>query len=192
MPVEEGIMVTWLRRLFKNERGQALAEYQVLYPGSILMVLAVFVLIAEPVKGMYCDAVNVFSNGICASSPSGDIEEPTPEPTEEAQEEECVVLQEYEGCSQCDAHENCMCLPGVNAGTHNSLGIEALVIKAGRDYHVYSSSTTDDGCYEVTFNPDDPDPEVENVSVSWERVGNGSGCKDISHLQSWRSVLCVD
>jgi Flp pilus assembly pilin Flp len=187
MPVEEGIMVTWLRRLFKNERGQALAEYQVLYPGSILMVLAVFVLIAEPVKGMYCDAVNVFSNGICASSPSGDIEEPTPEPTEEVQE--CVELIQAEGCSQCDQYPyGCTCLPGVNEGEYHSQGIESLVIKAGQDYHVYSTSTTPDGCYHVTFFPDDP--EMENEVVTWERLEDGKDCKDISHLESWYSLVC--
>ena len=45
-------MARWLRRLLKNERGQALAEYHVLIPGSILMVLATFMLIVDPLKGM--------------------------------------------------------------------------------------------------------------------------------------------
>ena len=139
-------MRAWLRRLFKNERGQALAEYQVLYPGSILMILAVFSLIAQPVKGMYCEAVGLFSNGICESSVSGgggEIEEPTPEPEEEEQEI-CVVLLGEEGCSQCD-QDNCTCLPGLNEGDYYTEGIESLVIKAGTEYHVFSTSTTPDG-----------------------------------------------
>jgi hypothetical protein len=178
--LEEGIMAEWLRKFFKSERGQALAEYQVLFPGSILMILATFMLIAKPVKGMYCDAVGLFSNGICADVQSGEeIEEPTPEPSEEA--ELCVILLEEEGCSQCE-QSNCTCLPGVNSGFYPaSHTIGSLVIKAGKEYHVYQSGLTEDGCYEVY---------IEDNMATWSKVGDASDCKDVSHLESWYTPIC--
>lgn len=167
----------------KKERGQALAEYHVLIPGSILMVLAAFVLIAQPVKGMYCEAVGVFQNGICETSEvagggGGEEGEETPEPTPT---EVCVILQQEEGCSQCDQGD-CTCLPGLNQGTYTGSGpIGSLVIKAGQEYHVYHTTTTEDGCYHVT---------LAGEMVSWERVDNGPNCKDISHLESWYTPIC--
>ena len=174
-------MTRWLRRLLKNERGQALAEYHVLIPGSILMVLATFMLVVDPLKSMYCDAVGLFQNGVCATSEAqvGDDEgeeTPTPEPTEY-----CVILQEEEGCSQCDQGD-CTCLPGVNVGEYTgSNDIGSLVIKAGREYHVFHSTTTDDGCYYVY---------IDGNFASWERTGGGRDCKDISHLESWYTPIC--
>jgi Flp pilus assembly pilin Flp len=184
--VEEGIMVKWLRKLFKNERGQALAEYQVLFPGSILMILATFSLVAKPVAGMYCEAVSMFSNGVCedylgeGAGETEDLEETeTPEPTPT---EICVILTEEEGCSQCDQGD-CACLPGVNEGSFTgSNPIGSLVIKAGREYHVYWSGLTEDGCYDVS---------ISGNQASWTKVGNGSGCKDVSHLESWYTPICV-
>jgi hypothetical protein len=173
-------MAKWLRRLMKSERGQAFAEYHVLFPGSILMVLAVFVLIAQPAKRMYCDAVGLFSSGVCEGSEApaggGGEDTPTPEPTEE-----CIVLQQSEGCSQCDEYDNCTCLPGVNEGTYDSPGIQSLVIKAGKEYHVFQSGWTDDGCYYV---------ELNDEFAWWQKHAGGSDCKDVSHLQSWYTPIC--
>ena len=61
-------MLKVLRKFKNEEKGQAFAEYFVLIPGSILMVLAGYSLIAGTVKGAYCDVVNVFSSGICQSA----------------------------------------------------------------------------------------------------------------------------
>jgi Flp pilus assembly pilin Flp len=176
-------MKRWLRRLLKNERGQALAEYHVLIPGSILMVLATFSLIADPVKRMYCDTVEVFQNGICKVSEVADVggggegdETPSPEPTEY-----CVVLTQAEGCSQCDQGD-CTCLPGTNTGFYTGrTDIGSLVIKAGVEYHIYYSGVTDDGCYDVA---------IDGNMATWSKVGNGSHCKDVSHLESWYTPVC--
>lgn len=176
-------MTRWIRRLLKNERGQALAEYHVLIPGSILMVLATFSLIVDPLKGMYCDAVGVFQNGVCKTSEvagaggEGDGEEaPNPEPTEY-----CVPLMQEEGCSQCDQGD-CTCLPGVNSGVYNGKSdIGSLIIKAGVEYHIYYSGVTDDGCYDVS---------IDGNMASWSKVGDGRDCQDISHLESWYTPVC--
>jgi Flp pilus assembly pilin Flp len=176
-------MTKWLRRLLKNQRGQAMAEYHVLIPGSILMVLAAFVLVADPVKRMYCDAVGLFQSGVCRESEvaslgggGADEETPTPEPTEY-----CVILTQDEGCSQCDQGD-CTCLPGTNSGMYTGSGdIGSLVIKAGVEYHIYYSGVTEDGCYDVS---------IDGNMASWTKVGNGSYCKDVSHLESWYTPVC--
>ena len=179
-------MLKVLRKFKNNEKGQAFAEYFVLIPGSILMVLAGFSLVSDGIKGAYCDVVDVFSSGLCQSAEVTEEdqgqEEPelevTPTPTIEA----CVVLQEEEGCSQCEQSGSCTCLPGMNAGTYMGADdIDSLVIKAGQEYHVYQTGYTDDGCYHVTIDGD---------MATWEKVGGGNTCKDVSHLQSWYTPLC--
>jgi Flp pilus assembly pilin Flp len=179
-------MLKVLKKLQKDEKGQAFAEYFVLFPGSILMVLAGFSLLGGAVKDAYCDVVDVFSSGVCQSAKieedGQDQGEPeldvTPTPTIEA----CIVLQEEQGCSQCEQSSSCTCLPGVNSGFYNGAeDIDSLVIKAGQEYHVYQTGYTDDGCYHVTIDDD---------WAAWERVGHGSTCKDVSHLQSWYTPIC--
>jgi len=181
-------MLKGLRKVLKNERGQAFAEYFVLFPGSILMVLAGFSLVGRGVKEAYCEIVDVFSSGICQTLDiyQGDLEEgdplveelSTPIPTEEI----CVVLQTLDGCSQCDQSQDCTCLPGVNAGTYYAPAeVESFVIKAGQEYHVYYTGYTDDGCYYVT---------IEGNMDAWEKVGEGNTCNDVSHLESWYTPLC--
>jgi len=181
-------MLKVLKKVLKNERGQAFVEYFVLFPGSILMLLAGFSLMGGAVKDAYCDVVDVFSSGICQSVEviqgeldEGDPEiEETPEPT--PTEEMCVVLQEEEGCSQCDQAQDCICLPGVNAGTYAAAeDVDSFVIKAGQEYHIYSTGYTDDGCYHVT---------IDGNMAAWEKVGGGKYCKDVSHLQTWYTPLC--
>ena len=179
-------MLKVLKKVLKDESGQALAEYFVLIPGSILMALAGFSLVGSSVKNAYCDVVDMFSSGICQSvdeaqgePEQGDpIIEETPTPTEEF----CVMLQEEDGCSQCDQAQDCTCLPGVNAGTYTAAeDVDSFVIKAGQEYHVYHTGYTDDGCYHVT---------IEENMAAWEKVGGGKSCKDVSHLQSWYTPLC--
>jgi hypothetical protein len=177
-------MWKWLMKRGGNESGQAMAEYHVLIPGSILMVLAAYVLLGGSLHDKYCSIVGMFRPSVCAveaAQASGDsTPEPeiTPEPTEDA----CVVLQGSEGCSQCDQSADCTCLPGVNSGSYSpSRPIESLVIKAGREYHVYYTGDTDDHCYHVI---------IEGSYASWTRIGSGSTCKDISHLESWYQKIC--
>jgi Flp pilus assembly pilin Flp len=179
-------MLKALRKLFKQENGQAFAEYFVLIPGSILMVLAGYSLVSNSIKRAYCDVVGVFNSSICETvdieEGDEDQEEPEIEVTLTPTPEICVVLQESEGCSQCDQSASCTCLPGTNAGTYNGMDqIDSFVIKAGKEYHVYHTGYTDDGCYHVTIDGD---------MASWEKVGGGNTCQDVSHLQTWYTPLC--
>jgi hypothetical protein len=69
----------------------------------------------------------------------------------------------------------------VNEGTYESPGIQSLVIKAGKEYHVFQSGWTDDGCYYV---------ELTEEYAWWQKHASGSDCKDVSHLESWYTPIC--
>ena len=170
-----------IRRFLRNsERGQALTEYTVLFPPVLLISMMILIPVTERANYIFCRMVNALDPAVCEAW----LEEPAEE--EEAapgpQEEPCVTLQEEQGGSQCDQHADCTKLPGLNNGSFEASDfIDAFVIKAGKEYHIYATTTTDDGCYEVFLN--------EN-HVSWDKVGHGSGCKDISHNQVWKVPLC--
>jgi len=172
-----------LKRLLKKEEGQAFAEYAVLFPGAIMVVIAMVFSLGPGLKDRYCEIVGMFSNGICAVAdaevePTEEGPEVTPTPTEEF----CIVLQESEGCSQCDAnHPDCICLPGVNEGTYEAEDLRSLVIKAGKEYHVFYSGWTDDGCYYV---------QLEETYAWWQKYEDGRDCQDVSHIQAWWILLC--
>jgi hypothetical protein len=250
-----------LKRLLEKEEGQSLAEYMVLFPGAIMLPIAMLFSLGPGLKDKYCDIVNVFSYGVCAETAQGqDGEEPTPQPTWEptvqpftepdgstfchceigegegalglknchpvryndghdghyydywshdgtcegwhdsglagpppptpseptptptAVPETCTVLEMTGDCSQCDANPaDCICLPGINAGSYEHPGIESLVIFAGKEYHIFYSGFTDDGCYYVN---------IDEEMVWWEKYMNGQDCKKIDHLQAWKLILC--
>ena len=169
------------KMLQKSERGQALAEYAVLIPPVLLISFMVLIPVASRANYIFCTMVYAMdpSVGQCDQW-LGEEEEVVEDETPE--EEECVVLQEEEGGSQCDQHENCDHLPGLNVGSYEaSEDIDAFVIKAGKNYHVFETGLTDDGCYFVN---------IEGNQVSWERYGSGKHCKDVSHEQVWKVPLC--
>jgi hypothetical protein len=248
-------MIKILKRLLRNvktEEGQAFAEYMVLFPGAIMVVIAMTFSLGQNLMYRYCEVVSVFSYGLCEiepfTEPDGstfchceqgegegalgrkncriarynhghanhywdywshdgtcegwhDLGEPgpwnsTPTPTVEPGQptptvapsatptevpEECTVLQLTGDCSQCDEDDDCTCLPGVNAGTYEQAGVESLVIYAGKEYHIFYSGFTDDGCYWVEILPE---------MVWWEKYAHGKDCKKINHLQAWKVVLC--
>ena len=164
----------------RNEHGQAMAEYHVLLPAGILLAGFLLPLIATAVRGMYCEAIQVFNPDACAVE--------VVEAEEEPEEDECVVYQMVEGGSQCGASDDCTLIDvGVNNGTWtNPLGdpLESFVIKAGQDYFMYESGVTSDGCYYVDFSED-------GNSVTWNKIGSGPHCKDVSHTEMWYVSLCV-
>jgi Flp pilus assembly pilin Flp len=172
-----------LKRLLRKEEGQSMAEYSVLFPGAILLVIAAAWNLGSGLANRYCEITNVFSNGICAVAAAGEgaenpVDESTPTPTPEA----CVVLQQEQGCSQCDAASpDCICLPGVNEGTYEADDLKALVIKAGKEYHVFYSGWTDDGCYYV---------QLEDTYAWWQKYDDGRDCQDVSHIQAWWLMIC--
>lgn len=169
------------KMLKKSERGQALAEYAVLIPPVLLISVLVLIPLTARANYIFCKMVYAMNPeaGQCDQWLGEEevVEDDTPE------DEECVVLQQEEGGSQCDIHEDCSLLePGLNTGSYDaSDDIDAFVIKAGQEYHVYESGLTEDGCYYV---------EIVGNHVSWERYGHGPNCKDVSHEQVWKTPLC--
>jgi hypothetical protein len=65
--------------------------------------------------------------------------------------------------------------------------VESVVIKAGKNYNIFRTdpnkfeTTTDDGCYHVSFH---------GSTVAWQRTGGGSSCKAISHIDVWQAPIC--
>jgi hypothetical protein len=183
----------WIRR---SERGQAIAEYMPLIPPMLLLSFIFLIPLADNSGAIYCMVANEFQPEICEApdgSPrfggdEGDpMESETPDPPESPDEGSpsepvCTELQESEGGSQCEHDPMCYKLPGVNAGTFSaSSTIYNFVIKAGKEYNIFESGYTDDGCYQV---------DIDGNDVSWMKVGHGSGCKDVSHGQAWKKPLC--
>jgi hypothetical protein len=164
-------------RIRRSERGQALAEYMPLFPPVLLLAILILMPVSQHAGYIYCRMVNALEPQMCEVVLGDELPDESTDP-----EDDCVVLQEEEGGSQCDQSEDCSLLPGINTGTFwASSKIEAFVIKAGQEYHIYTSGITDDGCYYVGLN---------NDMVSWDKVGTGPHCKDISHSQAWKVQLC--
>ena len=169
------------KMLNKSERGQAIVEYAVLFPPLLLISFMVLIPVTSRANYIFCSMVYAMdpSVGQCDQWLDNPVEE---EEEQMPEEDECVVLQEELGGSQCDQHEDCDHLPGLNTGSYEaSDDIDAFVIKAGQEYHVYESGLTEDGCYYV---------EIVGNHVSWERYGSGPHCKDVSHEQVWKVPLC--
>jgi Flp pilus assembly pilin Flp len=177
------MMKKLLKRLLIKEDGQAFAEYAVLFPGAIMVVIAMVFSLGPGLKDRYCEIVGMFSNGICQVSDAGaDAGEAEPDVTPTPTEEFCIVLAQEQGCSQCDqAAPDCVCLPGTNEGTYEADGLRSLVIKAGKEYYVFYSGWTDDGCYYV---------QLEDTYAWWQKYEDGRDCQDVSHIEAWWLMIC--
>jgi Flp pilus assembly pilin Flp len=245
---KETIMKKLLKRLLEKEEGQAFAEYMVLFPGAIMVVIAMAFSLGENLKYRYCEVVDIFSHGLCEIEPFSEPDgstfchceqgegegalgrkncriaryspghadhywdywshdgtcegwhdlglpgtptptyvpgEPTPTevifPTATSVPEQCTVLELTGDCSQCEGDPDCVCLPGINAGTVEIEGVESLVIYAGKEYHIFYTGFTDDGCYYVN---------IDSEEIWWEKYMHGRDCKKIDHLQAWKVVIC--
>ncbi len=177
-----------IRDLKRSENGQALVEYSVLLTGFFIIVVVIMTVTGEALREPFCRISDVLNWPACAElQPDWGLpEDPAPE------EEECHVLQESEGGSECDQSPDCNLLPGLNNGfweAPSGQPIRSFVIKAGRDYHIFQSGLTYDGCYRVWLGENE-DIDLPADAVQWERVGSGPHCKDISHMQSWFIPLC--
>lgn len=163
-------------------------EYNIMMTGLFMITIVVMMGTGETLREPFCRIADTLNWPACAELQPG-----WGEPEEPAEEDEvCHVLQGDEGGSQCDQDENCTLLPGVNDGEWTAPSgdpIRSFVIKAGRDYHIYQSGLTYDGCYRVWLGLEAGLPAE---TVQWEKVGTGSHCQDVSHLQSWFVPLCTD
>lgn len=157
-----------LRKLFRNQGGQALAEYHVLIPGSIIMIWAGY-LLSPALTDVYRHVVSIMRSPL-----------------------ECVTFNGHEDNSFCSQNEYCEKTEwdGMDKGEfiyENALVVDTVVIKAGTTYTIFRddpsrvSYTTDDGCYKVT---------IKTNRIEWERIGEGSTCQAISHIDVWRAPLC--
>ena len=169
----------------RSERGQGLAEYQVLFPMGILVCSLLVPAIGLAGKHMYCQAVRVFDPTACEAEvvEFDDVEEIE----EILEEDECIVHEMTRGGSQCDQDEDCTLIDlPLNQGTYYSPDreIRSFVIKAGQGYFIYSDGYTPDACYYVEFADD-------FSSVTWIREGGGKNCKDVSHTEVWYILLCT-
>ncbi len=155
------------------ERGQAMAEYMPLIPPVLLLSIVILIPLANNASNVFCQVVNVFDPAAC-------------EPAEEdllLEDDTCTNIDFTEGASTCSQTEDCVELPGVNEGTYwHSTNIEAFVIKAGQNYHIFNSGLTDDGCYYV---------EIFANYVEWIKVGDGADCQDVSHAETWEVPVCL-
>jgi len=163
-------MAKILGRLMKNEKGQALLEYNILIPGAILLAITVAWIIGPSISDVYRHLVSV-------------IEGP----------KECVVFDPaVQGNDFCDHSEDCEKAEWeeMDYGSYSydsALTVETAVIKAGKTYEIRRDNPfnfqyeTDDGCYKVTF---------KTNKVEWERVGGGSTCKAVSHIDIWQAPIC--
>jgi hypothetical protein len=158
-----------------TEKGQAIAEYMPLIPPILLLSVVILIPLANSASDMFCMMVNAFDPAAC--EPVEVEDELTPE------EDVCTEIDTDTGAATCSHSGVCAELPGINEGTYwHSTTVEALVIKAGKNYFIYESGLTDDGCYVVN---------VFANYVEWERTGGGKDCKDISHLEAWEVPVCL-
>ena len=79
--------------------------------------------------------------------------------------------------AECTQASNCVVLedPG-DSGTFQVDGIIYNVFLTHKEIIAFDESVTEDGCYRVN---------IEGSTVSWERIGFSSECKDISNIQIW-------
>lgn len=163
--------------LRQSERGQAMAEYTVLFPPTLLLTILILIPISERANYIFCQMVNALDPSVCevwGEEPGEDDEAAT-------LDDDCVILDEEQGASQCDQSEDCALLPGLNFGAFvSSDDINSFVIKAGVEYHIYETGLTNDGCYMV---------DILGPRVTWQLVG-GDECKDISNAQAWKTRIC--
>jgi hypothetical protein len=184
---KEDIMKKLFKALKRSEKGQALGEYSIMMTGLFMITIVMMITTGETLREPFCRIADELNWPACAElQPDWGLpEDPDPE-----EEEECHILQESEGGSECDQSGDCTLLPGVNSGEWDAPDdrpIRSFVIKAGKEYHIYQSGMTFDGCYNVWLGEDGGMPAD---AVRWERTGHGSGCQDISHMQSWFMPLC--
>lgn len=163
-------------KIRKSERGQALVEYMPLIPPVLLLSVLVLVPLAENSSDIFCRMVNALEPEKC--------EVITVEEEEQLPEDDCVVFVESQGASQCEQSSDCSLFefPGPSVW-YPSEPVETVIIKAGTNYFKFYSPGSNDGCFDVV---------IETDRVEWELVGDEEDCQDISNVQAWETLVCVE
>lgn len=159
----------------KANKGQAMAEYTVLYPGAIIITIALLWVLGGSVKDLLRRGINDLMDS--TSAPTSICEEDITGQDGGSYCEQSALCDhiEPETTPSCADFNNCSVSLDWNPGV--------VVVKAGLDYQIYIegdeqySYTTADGCYFV---------EYDDGQLSWTKVGSGPGCQDASHVQSWQ------
>jgi hypothetical protein len=163
-------MGTLLRKILKNEQGQAYAESQILIPAGILLATLAGLLLAPAVTDVYRHVTAVFSGQL-----------------------ECVPSYDFNDNEICDKDDLCA-KAEYNDDTSGSftydgaLTIDSIVLKAAKTYTIVRDDpyqytyTTSDSCYEITF---------KTNTIIWRQIGFGSECGNISHIDSWQAPICA-
>ena len=160
-----------MRLLKKKEGGQAFSEYAILYPGTVLLAILVALFLGPSIGDIYRHVARIIVG-----------------------EKPCVTFTGKEDNEYCDQHEDCMKTDyeGEESGSFTydgELSIDAVVIKAGLIYEIRRDDpnqyeyVTDDGCYKVT---------IKTNRAEWERIGSGTSCPAVSHVDYWSAPLCTD
>lgn len=159
-----------LRKLQKNQKGQALVEYQILLPGAIIIATLAGLLLSGPISDIYRHTVSILLGS-----------------------KQCVVIDPVvQSNAYCSQHGDCEKAEWdeMDSGEYvydAALVIETITIKAGKTYtitpddHSQFEFTTDDGCYRVTF---------KTNKVEWDRIGSGPDCQSVSHVDVWQAPAC--
>lgn len=165
-------------KTMKKNTGQAMAEYTVLYPGAIILAIAVLWMMGGSVKDLFRRAIN-------------DLIDNTSAPATVCEED----ITGQDGGSFCEQSASCDLIepettPGCADFNNCSMALDwnpgVVVIKAGLDYHIHIeaqeqySYTTPDGCYSVSYSA------VGGGTLHWQKTGGGPSCQDVSHVQSWQ------
>jgi hypothetical protein len=163
-------MGTLLRKLQKNQQGQALAEYHILIPGVLVLALAAAWILGPNISDIYRHVTSVLTGPL-----------------------ECVAQYNHDDNSICDQNDLCEKVEYEDEESgeftyQGALTIDSVVIKAGKTYEIVRDDpfkftyTTSDSCYQVTF---------KTNSIEWKRVGSGPGCQAVSHIDHWQAPICT-
>lgn len=178
-----------LLKFFTKQEGQAIIEYAIILPGVFIIAIGSAWLLGTGPREVFCSIADTLNYPACA-----ELDPDWAQPVVEEEPLVCHTLAEEQGASECDQSADCTVLPGADSGAWTSPDSElaSFVIKAGRDYHIYQSGITWDGCYLVQLGEFEGDPPTyDPYTVTWERVGTGPQCQGVSHLQSWLTPLCM-
>jgi Flp pilus assembly pilin Flp len=161
-----------MKRLFgfiKDNKGQAYAEYTIIFPAAVLLIIASAWVLGPSTADVYRHVTNVITG-----------------------QKECVPQYDHEDNAVCDQADLCQKVEyeDQDSGSFtydDAMSIDSVVIKAGKTYEVRRDDpfkyvyTTDDGCYQVTF---------KTNSIDWARTGSGPDCQGVSHIDHWQAPIC--
>ncbi|MGD8814452.1 MAG: hypothetical protein PVI78_08245 [Anaerolineales bacterium] len=162
------------------QKGQGLAEYQLILSIVVVVLVAALGLIGGKLADIYQSVVDSLLQIYTE-----------PGATAEELENACIdqdLIPDRRTGSYCSESGDCDRLKrgwfeDIDTGTYTAgEPIEVLIVKTGSSFHTLTPSSPGDGCISAEF---------DGNSVSWEKTDlHDSSCKNIQHVQVWRNPLC--